>query len=145
MNLIGIGCCIGFVLLVIAREIASLWLASRRSGWRRLADRYPGPPGRPGGAVECRVRVGDRWCPSCVTVVVTGAGLGLSFGPLLARPFHRPVLVPWDDLTFVRDDWDGDELPLRVGDVAFLRLTGAAVPLAAGHLNRQRRGAHRRD
>ena len=137
MNELGIGCCVGFFLAVLAKEVAGLWLSARRSGWRCLADRYPGTAGASGTVVDCRVRVGDRWCPSFVTVVVGGAGLGLAVRPLLGRPFHKPVLVPWDDLTVVRDDWDGDDLPLRAGDVAFVRLTGAAVPLVTRGLVRR--------
>ena len=135
MSGLGIGCCCGFVLLLMLEEVGLRYVAARRSGWLRLAGRYPAPSHRATPAVERPVRVGDQWSRSPVTLTVTGTGLGLSVRPLLGRPFHRPVLIPWDDLTIVWDDWGNGTLPLRAGDAAFVRLTGPAVPLVAARLH----------
>ena len=134
MSGLGIGCCCGFVLLLILEEVGLRFVAARRSGWHRLARRYPAPANQPSRAIECRVRLGDQWSRSPVTLTVTGAGLGLSVRPLLGRPFHPPVSIPWDDLTVVWDDWADGTLPLRAGDAAFVRLTGPAVPLVLTRL-----------
>jgi hypothetical protein len=93
------------IALVVIAWAPMLILTARMSGWRRLADLYPGRhPGR-GHAFRCspvlmgvsNYRSGARFTPD---------ESHLHFAPpALQRPGHRPFSVPWSDITVSRDEW----------------------------------------
>lgn len=77
-----------------------LGLISAITGWRRLATLYPAPPGDPEGT-RWRFRTAGFRNAShysgCLHFTATQGGLHMKlFLPF--RPFHPPLLIPWDAL-----------------------------------------------
>ena len=91
------------------------------------------------------MRVDGRRVDPPPAVTVCGAGLHLGMDAPLARVCHRPLFLPWDDVTAVIDDAGaGGELPLWVGDRAVVTLAGPAAGAAARALARARSRPARR-
>lgn len=104
--------------------IPSVVLMARWSGWRRLAERYPGrDPGR-GTSVRSGQLVMNRSLYKMgVRFTMDESHLHLAMSRL-ARPGHRPISVPWSDVEAARDEWPW--FPFK-GE-PMVRLTFAAHP-----------------
>jgi hypothetical protein len=91
--------------IVVIASVPGVAFVGRRSGWRRLAERYPsrntgrGPSFRSGPVVMTRsiYKAGVRF---------TTDELHLHFAmPAINRPGHPPFSVPWSDLEASPDEW----------------------------------------
>jgi hypothetical protein len=135
VNAIGIVSCVGFVALLVAGGWLSRYRDGQISGWDRLGRRYPAGPG-PVGAGFTRVSVclNGRWYNDSADVRIGGGGLRVCL-PSVFRPYHRPLLLPWDDMAAGDTTIDG-QLPLAVGDSGTITLTGRAAERAARVLAR---------
>ena len=138
MNAIGIVSCVGFVALLVCHGLLAHWRAARRSRWDRLGRRYPAG-GRPVGVrfPRATIRINGRPYPEYADIRIGGGGLRIGLPPLF-RPFHPPLLLPWDDLTPADVTPDGD-LPLAIEDSAEVRLSGPAAQAAVRVLARRNR------
>jgi hypothetical protein len=130
MNALGISCCVAFFVIVACQAILLQWHYSRRGNWRWLERRYPAPaaehPGRGYVFLNVTMRVNQHWYCPVSRLSLTSAGLTISMHTPLLRCFHRPFLIPWDDVTVSGQDADGSLL-LDVGDSTKLTLTGNAA------------------
>ena len=141
MNALGIASCLGFVCLLLGGGVLARWWDGRRSGWGRLGRRYPAgrrsAGRRPAGAAFKRasVRLNGRWYHDTADVRIGGGGILVSLPPVF-RPYHPPLLLPWDDVT-ADETTTGGTLPLAIGDCADVLLTGRAAATAARVLARR--------
>ncbi len=136
MNAIGIVSCLGFLCLLLAAGVAARWWDGRRSGWGRLGQRYPAGRRTTGAAfARASVRLNGRWYHETADVRIGGGGILVRLSPVF-RPYHPPLLLPWDDVT-ADESALGDTLPLAIGDGASVLLTGPAAATAARVLARR--------
>jgi hypothetical protein len=130
MNALGIFCCIAFFVIVACQVILLQWHYSRHSNWKWLKQRYPAPASRPAGRhhvfMNVTMRVNQHWYCPVSRVVLTSGGLMVSMHTPIFRLFHKPLLIPWDDVTVYGQEPDGSLL-LEVGDSTKLTLTGTAA------------------
>ncbi len=126
MNFFGIACCVGFFVAMGLGILAAQWVDARRSGWAGLGRRYR-IGRRDGGRLfaVATVRVNRRWYVERVDVTLSARGILLQLR-VPVRPFHRPVLVPWDDVEYVGLSARA-ELIVRLGDQSEATFTGLAA------------------
>lgn len=74
-----------------------LWFGSRVCGWRRLAEAYPSTSEFNCETRPTSARVGSCTYNGILNVGASEAGLYL-IPALIYRPFHPPLLIPWDDI-----------------------------------------------
>jgi len=89
-----------FILLFVAIWTFVLWIASRASGWRRMAQRFGGPG--PFASVGERVRFASAqigWANygGALDLRVSASGVYLAT-VWVFRPFHPPLFVPWAEI-----------------------------------------------
>lgn len=85
--------------------VPSTALISRRSGWRRLAERYPDQ--NRGAAKSFRsgpVVMNKSIYKAGVRFTVDDLHLHFAM-PAMARPGHPPFSVPWSDIGASSDEW----------------------------------------
>ena len=112
---IGMGAIIG---------VPSVVLMARWSGWRRLAQRYPGrDPGRGTSLRSGQLVMNRSLYKMGVRFTIDESHLHLAMSRL-ARPGHPPLSVPWSDVEAARDEWPW--FPFK-GE-PMVRLTFAAHP-----------------
>ncbi len=134
MNAIGIVSCVGFLCLLMTSGVAARWLDGRRSGWDRLGRRYPAGRAPWAGSAWTSVCVNGHWYRADVRIGGGGIRIGL---PGVFRPYHRPLLLPWDDVE--ADDGHGAGfLAMDIGQVGKVTVTGSAADRAERVLARAR-------
>jgi hypothetical protein len=146
MNAIGIVSCIGFFALVVSVQVLLQWLDARSSAWGSMARRYPASSRADAKELSGRLWMNGRCYAGTSTVAVEGAGLRVEMESPVARLFHPPIFIPWDDITVISeaDDASGnasdidpaepDMLALRVGDSKSIVLTARAAAAATDRL-----------
>lgn len=85
------------------------WIASRASGWHRLAQRF-GSPG-PFASVGDRVRfasaqIGWGSYSGALDLRASASGLFLETVSVF-RPFHPPLFIPWNEFVVHPARWSG--------------------------------------
>lgn len=85
-----------FVVFLPTVWVLVLLLMARRSGWRRLADRYPGAAVRDGDAVWTSVFL-RRARYQGVVIRAGATHMHVSVLPIF-RLGHRPFSVPWEEI-----------------------------------------------
>jgi len=122
--------CVVICVMAPCQAIVLHWHYSRHSTWRGLKHRYPAPSSEPTGRhhvfLNVSIRVNQHWYCPVSRLVLTSAGLMIAMRAPLLRLFHKPLLIPWDDITIGGTDSDGS-LHLEVGDSTKLTLTGTAA------------------
>lgn len=75
-----------------------MWINSYLTGWRRLAQNYHHPYPFT-GPLDRFQTINTRWgrYSHAVNIGVTESGLYL-VPVLVFRPFHKPLLIPWQDI-----------------------------------------------
>ena len=130
MSAMGILCCVAFFVIVACQGILLHWHYARHSNWRWLNARYPAPAIEPTGQrpvfADVTIRVNQHWYCRVGRVTLNPAGLQVEMPAPLLRLFHRPLLIPWDDVTLRGLSSDGSLL-LDAGDSTSLTLTGRAA------------------
>jgi hypothetical protein len=141
MNAIGIVSCCGFFLAVACEIYASQWLKSRRSKWHLLHCRYPAPPDllntRAEFVEDAALSLNGCSYKNWPTVACKSQGLAIFVRPKIFR-FHKPILVPWDDITVSQSDLETKTLALQLGDSDRLTLEGRAAEATRQVLSRRR-------
>ncbi len=97
--LIVAGCIAGFLALFAAIWCGTLWALATFGGWRRLAEACPAPI-RPPTSERVYTYQSLRFGPAMgynrsLNVTVGEEGIRIEVSRLL-RPFHPPILVPWE-------------------------------------------------
>jgi hypothetical protein len=104
--------------------IPSVVLMGRWSGWRRLAERYPDRNAGRGTSVRSgQIVMNKSLYKMGVRFTMDEQYLHVAMS-MLARLGHRPLSVPWSDVTAARDEWPW--FPFK-GE-PMVRLTFAAHP-----------------
>ncbi|GAB4308617.1 MAG: hypothetical protein Kow0097_09290 [Candidatus Bipolaricaulota bacterium] len=89
-----------FIASVVGIWIFVTWIASRASGWHRLAQRF-GSPG-PFASVGERVRFASAqmgWGNYSGALELRASTSGFYLAPIWAfRPFHPPLFIPWSEI-----------------------------------------------
>lgn len=98
-----------FVLSFVAIWTFVTWIASRASGWQRMARRF-GSPG-PFASVGERVRftsaqIGWANYSGALDLRVSASGVYLAT-MWMFRPFHLPLFVPWNEIEVHPARWLG--------------------------------------
>src|SRR5512137_495641 len=83
---------------------AVIFLLSRVSGWRTLADRYPCHEPMPVPRKLFGYGVFRKWIGYNGAFMVAGNYRGLYLFPLpvLLSFCHKPILIPWSEITMIR-------------------------------------------
>ena len=85
------------------------WIASRASGWHRLAQRFgsPDPFASVGDQVRfASARIGWGNYSGALELRVSASGLYLAT-IWIFRPFHTPLLIPWTEIEVHPTRWPG--------------------------------------
>lgn len=140
MNAMGILFCVAFFAFCACQRIVLHWYFARRSNWRWLMHRYPAPTidlvGRRRAFYDATIRVNQHWYCRVAHITLNSAGLRIEMPAPLLRLFHRPVLIPWDDVSMHGLSPDGS-LRLQAGDSTSLVFTGKAALGTHRFLERQ--------
>lgn len=98
-----------FIASVVGIWIFVTWIASRASGWHRLAQRF-GSPG-PFASVGERVRFASAqigWGNYSGALELRASTSGFYLAPIWAfRPFHPPLFIPWSEIEVHPARWPG--------------------------------------
>ncbi len=133
---------LAFVAFFLALWCFILWLASRASGWRRLAERFGTPvefSGDVASFVSARIGIANY-----SGVLILGASdQGLYLVPIrIYRLFHRPLLIPWTEIAATaRDSAFMPRVQLTFPNVPHKRifLYGRSAKLCLPYLHREGR------
>jgi len=143
MNQLGILSCIGFALFTVGYLLGLQWWALRQSRWGRFSARYPSPAAPTaliGKFADCTVRINAHWYWRVAKIGLGAAGLSIDLQAPILRLRHKPVLIPWDDITPAGSPDEG-MLLLRVGECSTVTLTDSAatalVRLLENRMNRR--------
>lgn len=131
-----------FALLVAVSLVAGwlfiTWIASRASGWNRMAQRF-GNPG-PFASLGKRLRFASAqigWANYGGALELRASPSGLYLAPILfLRAFHPPLFVPWREIEVLPSRWPGVApwLALRSVPGVRIRFSKRAFALLQPHL-----------
>jgi hypothetical protein len=110
------------------------------SGWFRLVDQYPDQPEKPLLRVRWQSGTLGRNGGARGTLTLSACPSGLRVGvPRVMAPFCRPLFVPWEHLTIVREN-------TLLGPIAKLQFGNpvSTIPISAYAANRLARAAGKR-
>lgn len=120
-----------WLLIAVAVIAGILYLGSRLSGWRRLAERYPArepyrgewisQPDSEGEPSGLMVTLNHGQSEDAIKLGADSQGLHMVMSAGF-RLFHPPIFVPWSEVRSVR----GQELPWMGKNL--VRITFAACP-----------------
>jgi hypothetical protein len=129
MNQLGVVSCVAFFLLAAGYLLGLQWWALRQSRWTRLSFRYPShilSSAQARTFTDCTVRINAHWYWRVASIGLGTTGLSIDFQAPILRLRHRPVLIPWDDLTPAGSPAEG-MLLLRAGEDATITLKDSAA------------------
>lgn len=83
--------------------VGLIWLIGA-FGWRAVAEHYPDKPSMSGQLWRWRSLQIERGAAynNGVTIAADSSGIRFSV-PIVFRPGHPPMFIPWSDLTITRD------------------------------------------
>lgn len=93
-----------FPFIFVGMWLLICWVLGQRSGWFRLAERFPDRLGRPldtmrlQSAAFGKSMIGAVNFGNCLTFGVMPDGLRVSVWKVFG-PFSKPFLVPWGEIT----------------------------------------------
>jgi len=131
-----------------AAAVAVFWclvlaLCAHASGWRRLADRWPGPAALGDGVTSgLSARIGLFDYSGVIEGRADDLGLSLAL-MLLFRPFHSAISIPWSEMRIERlAGWSVGTLRLTFPSLpgVRLRIRGRARALVEPYIARGRCG-----
>lgn len=129
---------LGSVAFFVAVWTLVLWITSRASGWRRLAERY-GETALFAGEV---VRFGSArigWANYNGSLNVGANDMGVYLAPMtIFRAFHPPLFIPWSQIQAepFRGFPGGITLTFPVVTHTRIQFFGRAVAVISPHLER---------
>ena len=92
-------------LLAVALPGLIIFVFSRVSGWRTLANHYPGEGDRPRPLTRLGYGVFRSWIGYNGGIVVSAneKGLYLRGTPILLSFCHAPIFIPWAQVSLIRE------------------------------------------
>ncbi|MGC6465347.1 MAG: hypothetical protein ACON5N_07170 [Akkermansiaceae bacterium] len=117
---------VGFFLLVFPLFWALVLKIIARFGWSKLARSYPArrQPVKSGTGWQSMILGRMIGYNNCLTFRATSKRLHLSL-PLIFRPGHPPLLIPWEDFHLKREGGSlfGKKYVYEIGDPSITRMT----------------------
>jgi hypothetical protein len=139
MNQLGIIFCGSFALFTAGYLFAIQWMALRQSGWERLSSRYPSFEASNHSLekfTDATVRVNAHWYSQVASIGLGAAGLRIEVHAPILKLRHKPMLIPWDDITPAGSPDEG-MLLLQIGESATVTLTESSANGAQQWMQRQ--------